>query len=108
MLAVARAVSDNVDPELFGAACVETLDRTPPEVRWDEAATPAADAVVRGVITLKAIGSDDVDLQPRTEIVGHQDLDGDPSNSVAIASLETAGLGDGELIVTARVTDLAG
>ncbi len=108
MLAVARAVSDNVDPDLFGAACVEDLDRTRPEVRWEESATPAADAVVRGVVPVKAIGLDDVDLRPRTEIVGYADLDGNPSDNVAIANIDTAGIGDGGLTVSASAVDLAG
>lgn len=107
-LAIARAMSENTDPDLFGAACVENLDRTPPTVRWDESASPAAGAVVRGTFSLKAIGIDDVDLQPRTEIVGYADQDGDPSNNVAIASIDTAGFGDGGLTVTARAVDLAG
>jgi hypothetical protein len=107
-LAIARAMSENTDSDLFGTACTENLDRTPPSVRWDEAASPAADAVVRGTITFKATGIDDVDLQPRTEIVGYVDQDGDPSNSVAIASIDTAGLSDGGFTVTARAVDLAG
>jgi hypothetical protein len=107
-LAIARAMSENTDPDLFGTACIEDLDRTPPGVRWVESASPAANAVVRGTFSLKAIGLDDVDLQPRTEIVGYADQDGDPSNSVAIASIDTAGVSDGGLTVVARAVDLAG
>jgi hypothetical protein len=107
-LALARAIAENMDPSLFGAACVENLDRTPPGVRWDDAASAPADAVVRGTFTLKAIGLDDIDLQPRTEIVGYADQDGDPSNNVAIAHIDTAGMSDGGLTVIARAVDLAG
>ena len=107
-LAIARAMSENTDPDLFGSACTEDLDRTPPTVRWEEAASAPADAVVRGTFALKAIGIDDVDLQPRTEIIGHADQDGDPSNNVAIASIDTAAISDGGLTLTARAVDLAG
>jgi hypothetical protein len=108
LLQIARAVSDNADRSLFGDSCSEPLDRTRPNVRWDDSASPAADAVVAGVIGLKAIGTDDVDLQPRTEILGHADQDGDSSNNVAIASIDTATVPDGDLIVSARAVDLAG
>jgi hypothetical protein len=107
-LAVARSVSDNVDPDLFGGACIETLDRTAPEVRWDEAHSAADGAVVRGVISLKAIAIDDVDPRPRAQILGYADMDGDPSNDVALASVDTTSVADGALTVTARAVDLAG
>jgi len=107
-LAVARAVANNSDRMLFGDACIEPLDRTRPSVQWDDASTPAADAVVAGTIWLKAIGTDDVDLRPRTEILEYADQDGDPANNIAIASLDTASVPDGELIVKARAVDLAG
>jgi hypothetical protein len=107
-LSIAHEVADNADRSLFGDSCIEPLDRTRPDVRWDESATPAADAAVAGVIWLKAIGTDDVDLQPRTEILGYADQDGDSSNNVAIASIDTATVTDGDLIVSARAVDLAG
>ena len=107
-LAVARSVANNSDRMLFGDACIEPLDRTRPSVHWDDASTPAANAIVAGMIWLKAIGTDDVDLRPRTEILGYADQDGDPANNIAIASLNTAGVPDGELIVRARAVDLAG
>ena len=107
-LAIARSVSDNVDPDLFGGACIETLDRTAPELRWDEAHSAAEDAVVRGVIPLKAVAIDDVDPRPRVQIVGYTDMDGDPSNDVALANVDTTSVADGALTVTARAVDLAG
>ncbi|HWO20496.1 MAG TPA: hypothetical protein VNO30_17120 [Kofleriaceae bacterium] len=107
-LAIARSVSDNVDPDLFGGVCVETLDRTAPEVRWDEARSVPADAVVRGVIQMKAVAIDDVDPRPRVQILGYADMDGDPSNDVALANVDTTSAADGPLIVTARAADLAG
>ena len=108
-LAIARSVSDNVDPDLFANACIETLDRTAPDVRWDETHSAAADAVVRGTIQMKAVAVDDVDARARVQIVGHADVDGDPFNEVALASIDTvAAGGDGPLIVTAQASDLAG
>ena len=107
-LAVARSISDNVDPDLFGGACIETLDRTAPAVRWDEAHSAAAGAVVRGVIPMKAIAVDDIDPRPRVQIPGYPDVDGDLWNDVALAAIDTAGAGDGPLTVTARAIDLAG
>jgi Bacterial Ig-like domain len=107
-LAIARSVSDNVDPDLFGGACIETLDRTAPEVRWDEARSIPANAVVRGVIQMKAVAMDDVDPRPRVQILGYADMDGDPSNDVALVSVDTTGAADGPLTVTARAADLAG
>lgn len=107
-LAIARSMSDNVDPDLFGGACVETLDRTAPMLRWDEDHSTAADAIVRGVIPMKAIAIDDTDPRPRVEISGYTDADGDASNNIAIANIDTTGTGDGNLTVTARVVDQAG
>ena len=107
-LAIARSMSDNIDPDLFGGACIETLDRTAPEVRWDEAHSAADGAIVRGAIQLKAIAVDDVDPRPRAQIPGYADLDGDPSNDVALVNVDTTTAGDGPLIVTARAVDLAG
>jgi hypothetical protein len=107
-LAIARSVSDNVDPDLFGSACIETLDRTAPELRWDEALSAPANAVVRGVIQMKAIAIDDVDPRPRVQIVGYTDLDGDLLNDVALANVDTTNVADGPLTVTARAVDLAG
>jgi hypothetical protein len=107
-LAIARSMSDNVDPDLFGGACIETLDRTAPEVRWDESHSAADGATVRGAIQLKAIAFDDVDPRPRVQIPGYADLDGDLSNDVALVSIDTTSAGDGPLAVTARAVDLAG
>ncbi|HSK01402.1 MAG TPA: hypothetical protein VK932_09180 [Kofleriaceae bacterium] len=107
-LAIARSVSDNVDPDLFGGACIETLDRTAPEVRWDEAHSAPAGAVVRGVIQVKAIALDDVDPRPRAQILGYADVDGDPADDVALANVDTTAAADGPLTLTARAVDQAG
>lgn len=107
-LAIARSISDNVDPDLFAGSCIETLDRTAPEVRWDEAHSAAADAVIRGVFTMKAVAIDDVDPRPRAEILGWPDIDGSPVNDVALARIDTATVEDGPLSVVARAVDLAG
>lgn len=107
-LAIARSVSDNVDPDLFGGACIETLDRTAPEVRWDEAQSVASDAVVRGTFQARATAVDDVDPRPRVQLAGYADADGDPFNGAALARVDTAGLEDGPLTLTASAIDLAG
>jgi hypothetical protein len=38
-LSIVRAVSDNVDPALFDAACLEALDRMPPSLRVSDASS---------------------------------------------------------------------
>ncbi len=106
-LSIVRAVSDNVDPALFAAPCVETLDLAPPRLQF-EPPTPGAAAFVHGAVTVKAVAIDDIDPVPHTSLVGLVDLDGDPSNAVALATLDTAGLADGPQLVVARAVDLGG
>jgi hypothetical protein len=106
-LSIVRAVSDDVDPNLFDAACVEVLDRVLPSLRFDPP-TPGDGAWVRGTIAIKAVAVDDLDPSPATSLIGLADLDGDPSNSVALATIDTAALADGPLLVVARAVDLTG
>jgi len=106
-LSIVRAVSDNVDPGLFATSCVETLDLAPPRLQF-EAPTPGDAAFVHGALTVKAVAIDDLDPVPHTSLVGLVDLDGDPSNAVALATLDTAGLADGPQLVVARAVDLGG
>ena len=107
MLSIVRAVSDNKDPTLFEAPCVEQLDRGPPQVRFD-APTPGDAAFVRGTIQIKAVAVDDLDPSPDTSLLGLVDLDQAPDNGVALASIDTATLADGPQIVVARAVDLTG
>lgn len=79
-LSIVRAVSDSVDPNLFDAACVEPLDRTPPHLRFD-APTPGNAAFVRGPIQIKAVAEDELDANPDTALMGFTDLDGDPAKA---------------------------
>jgi len=107
-LPIVRAVSDNVDPNLFDAAsCIEDLDRVPPHLQFDSP-TPGDAAFVRGTIQIKAVAVDDLDLHPDTSLVGSVDLDGDPANAVALTTIDTAALADGPLRVVARAIDLTG
>jgi hypothetical protein len=106
-LPIVRAVSDNVDPSLFDASCVEALDRMAPSLRF-ESPTPGEAAFVRGTIQVKAVATDDIDPEPDTSLVGFVDVDGDPRNAVALATIDTAALGDGPRVVVARAVDLTG
>jgi hypothetical protein len=106
-LPIVRAVSDNVDPSLFDASCVEALDRMAPSLRF-ESPTPGEAAFVRGTIQVKAVATDDIDPEPDTSLIGFVDVDGDPRNAVALATIDTAALGDGPRVVVARAVDLTG
>lgn len=107
ILAVARAMSDNVDEDLFGSACIEQLDRIPPSLSWS-ASTPADGSFVHGTTMLKVTAFDDIDPMPKVHFLGFVDADGDPTNSVAIAAIDTTTEADGTLSVTAQASDMAG
>ncbi len=111
-LPVARAIADNPDELLFGAACRDNLDRTPPTITF-EAPTPAAGAVVRQTQTITARALDDTDgTPPRIALTGPTgplpDADGIPDNEVASTTLDTATSADGSYTVTATATDISG
>ena len=106
-ISIVRAVSDNGDANLFDTPCIEVLDRLPPLLRF-ELPTPGETGFVRGTIQVKAVAVDDTDPRPHTSLVGFVDLDGDPGNAVALATIDTAALADGALTVIARATDLTG
>jgi hypothetical protein len=107
VLQVASAIADNTDTDLFGAACTESLDRLPPDIMWTPP-TPDASAFVRGTIAVKASAMDTVDPSPHIQILGYPDADGDPTNSTAIAMIDTAALADGSLTVVAEASDMSG
>jgi hypothetical protein len=107
LVSVVRNISDNPDAELFGRECVETLDRLAPSLRFD-APTPGEGSFVRGAVPVRVTAIDDTDPKPRASIVGFVDADGDPTNAVAQAVIDTTALTDGGLSVTARARDLAG
>jgi hypothetical protein len=104
-----EAVSRNADPSLFSASCIEPLvfDRLPPSLRFDPP-TPGAAAFVRGTIQVKAVALDDLDPAPDTSLVGYVDQDGDPGNSVALATIDTTTLAEGPQLVVARAVDRTG
>jgi hypothetical protein len=115
-LPVARAIADNPDELLFGAACRDNLDRTPPTITF-EAPTPAAGAVVRQMQTVTARALDDTDgTPPRISLAGPTgplpDADGIPDNEIASTTLDTAAIttatGDGSYTVTASAADISG
>ena len=107
ILAVARSMTDNLDEDLFGSACVETLDRLPPTLSWSSP-TPAEGSFVRGTTTLKVTAVDDLDPEPTVHFLGYVDADGTPANSIAIAAIDTHTQADGGLTVTAQAEDMAG
>lgn len=107
ILPVARSVSDNVDEYLFGTACVETLDRTPPTIAFD-GISPADGVVAGGTVMIRAVAIDDLDMSPRIELVGYVDEDGDAANNAATTTIDTTLQSDGPLTVMAAARDQAG
>lgn len=106
-LAIARSINDNLDDDLFGAACIEQLDRLPPTITWLPP-TPGDGGYARSTISVKVTAVDDTDASPRVSVVGYADADGDPNNSVAIAMVDTAAEPDGALVIQVRAADLSG
>lgn len=99
-------VAHNADPELFGAACSETVDRLPPLIRW---LAPEEDAEwVRGALEVSADATDDSPLGVRLRLVGFDDDDGNPGDHRARATVDTSLLADGPISVTAEAQDGAG
>jgi hypothetical protein len=104
---IARAINENQDPELFGpAACVEQLDRLSPTIIWEEPPEDA-DPLVSGTFTVRVRAIDDGEMPPVVTWDGREDIDGDPTNDVAIATIDTAGI-NGLIEVTAIASDFAG
>lgn len=104
ILPVARSVADNLDEQLFGAACPDTLDRVAPSVAILE---PAEGSFHRGSISMRATAIDDTDSSPNVSIVGHQDIDGDPTNASAQATIDISSL-NGTIVLQAAAEDQAG
>lgn len=106
-LAIARSINDNLDDDLFGDACIEQLDRLPPSIKFLPP-TPAEGGYAGGTLTVKVSAIDDTDASPRITILGYPDADGDPTNSVAIAAIDTTGMPDGGADVQVAAVDMAG
>lgn len=99
-------VAQNPDPELFGPACSESVDRLPPLLHW---LAPMEDGQwVRGAFVVSAEATDDSLFGVRLRFVGLGDEDGNPGDHRARATVDTALLADGPLRVTAEVQDGAG
>lgn len=96
----------NPEPRLFGATCVEPLDRLPPSVGW---LSPTTDQrFVRGEVALWVVATDDSGVAPAVWLAGVPEEDGDPANSLARGTLRTAELPDGELELRALAIDRTG
>lgn len=101
VLAIARAMAEDADPDLFDDPCLEDLDRIPPRLEW-VAPTPGAMAYVRGVVPVKVRAIDDTDPMPQVWID-----DRAPTGSIAEAAIDTMAI-NGPLVVTATAKDMAG
>ncbi|MEZ4400835.1 MAG: hypothetical protein R3B06_12495 [Kofleriaceae bacterium] len=104
-LSLPRAIASNSDPILFGDACVDTLDRTPPTLTWG--ATPTAGAVVRGAVPITVRATDDIDPMPSVAWEGGL-ADSDGAVSSAATTLDTTVAADGPRAVAAVATDATG
>lgn len=110
-------IARNMDPDLFAPdACFETADRTPPSIGWDtrydDRLVQDGD-LVRGAISIRIVATDDTDLVPKASFeLPVKDTDGDPTNSIAVASVDSRAAvgsgGDGTLTITAHAMDSAG
>ena len=108
----ARAMLDqigsNLDPELFGGACLETADRVAPTISWEAL---EEGAFIKGTLTVKIRATDDAEAPPRALFATEPDSDGDTSNSFATAVIDTRSLNegvDGPFTMTAMARDAAG
>lgn len=104
-----EGIRASTERELWGDAAPPPFDMVPPVVMF-AAPTPPEGAWVRGAIELRAEAMDDADGVPAvTWDGGLVDRDGDPTNAVAQAAIDTAGLGGADgpatLAITARAID---
>ena len=101
-------IGGNVDAELFGGACLETADRVSPSILWE---APEDGAFVKGSLTVKIRAVDDAEALPRASFDPEPDRDGDTTNPLATAVIDTrtvnAGV-DGPFSLTAVAGDAAG
>lgn len=97
-------VGRNQDPDLFGDACFETVDRMPPTISW---LSPNEEQVFfKGDLTVSITASDDSGAGVRAYFPDLSDEDGDLTNNVARATLRPAS--DGPITLTAAAIDPAG
>jgi hypothetical protein len=101
-------IGGNQEPELFGSACLETTDRVAPTLVWE-----ALDegAFVKGTLEVKVRATDDAEVPPRAFFASQSDSDGDLTNHLATAIIDTRAVNsgaDGPFSITAIARDLAG
>jgi hypothetical protein len=101
-------IGGNQEPELFGSACLETADRIAPTLVWE-----ALDegAFVKGTLEVKIRATDDAEVPPRAFFASQPDSDGDLTNHLATAIIDTRAVNsgaDGPFSITAIARDLAG
>ena len=101
-----EALGRNPDPDLFGGACLETVDRMPPLIGWTS--PTEAQAFVKGDLVVAFSASDDSGDSCRAYFPDHPDEDGDTTNCVARFTLKTSALADGPVEVLAAAIDRAG
>lgn len=101
-----EALGRNPDPDLFGGACLETVDRMPPLIGWTS--PTEAQAFVKGDLVVAFSASDDSGDSCRAYFPDHPDEDGDTTNCVARFTLKTSTLADGPVEVLAAAIDRAG
>ncbi|MBK7538838.1 MAG: hypothetical protein IPI49_26430 [Myxococcales bacterium] len=101
-----EALGRNPDPDLFGSACLETVDRMPPLIGWTS--PTEAQAFVKGDLVVAISASDDSGDSCRAYFPDHPDEDGDSTNCVARFTLKTSQLADGPVEVLAAAVDRAG
>ncbi|MEZ4362188.1 MAG: hypothetical protein R3B48_18515 [Kofleriaceae bacterium] len=95
----------NQDPDLFGDACVDTLDRLAPAIGW---IAPIDDVTfLAGERVLSISASDDSGIA-RAYFPDRADEDGDLTNNVARTTVQTTTLSDGPLVIVAAAIDQAG
>ena len=94
----------NNDPDLFGDACLETVDRLAPTVTWQ---APAVERVfIGGDLSVSISASDDSGDAVRAYFPDLPEEDGDPTNNVARTTLRP--LVDGPITITAAAVDPSG
>ncbi|MEJ7597350.1 MAG: hypothetical protein WKG01_05525 [Kofleriaceae bacterium] len=110
VISIANELSSNIDGELFGTACLDTLDRAAPIVTFVE--IPAGAPYFAGTKTFKATATDNNVNVPAVSILKpgggvYPDKDNDTTNATAIIDLDTRTLPNGPQVLLARATDLA-
>ncbi len=101
-----EAMRSNVDPQLFGGEAPEPFDARGPVITWH---APVESAVVSGAIAVEVSTVDPVGVASLAVTAGVDPplalVDTDPAPDRFAATLATAGLPEGALILTATARD---